>query len=147
LRRDAAAGAILVVPQPKWWDKLPLLPFLIVCSYLPYGQVFCRLPCVCKHFNELFSHNQVTFQTNISLGSHEISPLDYKKKRHGTEVITVCTSTLMYGSLARTRTMASYIRMWFIFRRYTVYVLSGFLCIWENWAGKFPDAKYYLWSS
>jgi hypothetical protein len=58
---DEAEPEEVRVPQPKWWDELPLVPFMHICSYLNYKQVFGRLTRVCKHFNQLLSENEVKF--------------------------------------------------------------------------------------
>jgi hypothetical protein len=52
----------LAVPQPKWWDELPLLPFLKICNYLEYKQVFSCMPRVCKHFNNLLTGYEVELE-------------------------------------------------------------------------------------
>jgi hypothetical protein len=51
-----------VLVKPKWWNELPLLPFMKICSYLEYNQVFGKLPRVCQHFNELLTTNTVGFE-------------------------------------------------------------------------------------
>jgi hypothetical protein len=43
----------------KSWDELPLLPFLNVCRYMNYKDVFGTLPHVCKHFNNLLTGYEV----------------------------------------------------------------------------------------
>jgi hypothetical protein len=53
----------LVVSQPKWWDELPLVPFMEICKYLDYKQVFGRMTRVCKHFNELLILHKVEFES------------------------------------------------------------------------------------
>jgi hypothetical protein len=59
---DGGDEKSLVVPQPKWWDEWPLLPFMKIFSHLDYEHVIGKLPLVCQHFNQLLSKNAVAFE-------------------------------------------------------------------------------------
>jgi hypothetical protein len=49
----------LVAFHPEGWDRIPLLPFLQICSHLSHQEVFGILTKVCQHFNLLIKHHQV----------------------------------------------------------------------------------------
>jgi hypothetical protein len=45
--------------QPQGLNEIPLLPFLNICKFLPYQQVFRILPLVCRHFRQLIQGYQI----------------------------------------------------------------------------------------
>jgi hypothetical protein len=44
---------------PQNLDRVPLLPFLKICSYLDAETVFCTLSLVCQHFNIMLRDNKI----------------------------------------------------------------------------------------
>jgi hypothetical protein len=71
----------LAVQQPKWWDELPLVPFLNICRFLDWKQVFGGLPKVCKHFKQLLTEEgQVGFD-EISLENPSVVQLKKLKDK------------------------------------------------------------------
>jgi hypothetical protein len=55
--------AYLVVLQPKGWDELPMLPFIKICRYFNYKQVFGTLSSVCQHFKLLINENKASLSS------------------------------------------------------------------------------------
>ena len=51
-----------VYPQGDW-SRIPLLPFLHICSFLDYRQIFWILPLVCQHFRIYLDQNQVPVES------------------------------------------------------------------------------------
>jgi hypothetical protein len=69
------------VPQPKWWDKLPLVPFMEICSFLDYKQVFGRLRRACKHFNQLIDEEGQVGFNKISVSNPSAAHLNKLKDK------------------------------------------------------------------
>jgi hypothetical protein len=72
---------LLVVPQLKLWDQLPLLPFMKICSFLDWKQVLRQLPLVCKHFNHLLTNEGSVGLNKLSLRNPSTAHLNKLKDK------------------------------------------------------------------